>query len=560
MKTRILASLLFLNLYSPLHAQTDFSGALAPFMAEASAIPVPVPAGPAPEDSAVPAASRGVLDPVWSNPSRLVCKLTGTDSHNFSGTNAQVRGTDLGSMFEHKGKTYFIFGDTSIVDPVPANHLSNFLAYTSDTDASDCIDLHYITMRDLFRDVADFYAKESNFQAEEEISEHYDIEQDISYDYDAHYNWARTVSRDISSAELVRKAGRIFNYYAVVKNSRTAMADYYARLAVRLANFGISFADDMAKPSTRNLASYQAHYNWALGAPMSEVNRETKLRFDKLFTAVDHSRVKQIFTSKTFPGEYTAIGTNGVSINGRIYIYFMSVKSWTPWTTNYAGIAYSDDDGHTFTRVDGFFPGNSNFVQVALVKHEGYLYLFGIPAGRAGGVKLARVPVNSVLDKSAYRYCNMLNGSPVWVSSEAEASVIVPGPVGELSVQWNAFLDSWLMFYLNDKDEPADKRHWIEARTAPALDGVWSREKFVVAPIDFSSMGGFGIYGPYMQPVYTAGNGETVYFLLSMWSHYNTFLLEATLTKPADAASVLMKAAPAPATGAKIRYSSRSGQ
>jgi hypothetical protein len=289
MRTRILTAVLALNLYGPLCAQTNFTPSVGAFGRQLAAqsvnIPVPVPVNADPGGAST-TENKGVAGSILKKPPETVCKLTGTDSHNYSGTNFQVKGTDLGSIFEHKGKTYFIFGDTNIRDPVPANHLSNVLAYASDTDASDCIDLQYFTMRDLFTNAADFYAKESDLQAEEEIKEAYDIDKDIAVNYQAHYDWARTVSFSTAENELLRKAGRIFNYYAAVKNDRPALADYYARLSVRLVNFGLSFADDIATPSPRNTPSYQGNYNWAMGASLNDINKEIRLKYDRLFPAV----------------------------------------------------------------------------------------------------------------------------------------------------------------------------------------------------------------------------------------------------------------------------------
>ncbi len=534
MRAMILTAVLVVNLSGRLCAQTDLNPGAGAFglrlAGQSLAIPVPAPVSVV-HRGAAGTDAQGAPGPAGKKKPEMVCKLTGVDSRNYSGTNAQVKGTDLGSIFEHKGKTYFLFGDTNIRDPIPANHLSNLLAYSSDQDASDCIDLHYFTMRDLFTDAADFYARESDLQAEEEIKEAYDIDKDIAANYQAHYDWARAAGFPAAENEILRKAGRIFNYYAAIKNDRPALADYYARLSVRLANFGLSFADDIAKPSSRNSASYQGHYNWALAASLNDINKELRLKYDRLFAGVEQVWVKQIFASKTFPEEFTDIPTNGISINGRIYIHFMSVKQWDPrsYKVNYAGIAYSDDDGKTFTRVDNLFPANSNFIQVAMVNDGGYLYLFGIPADRWGGVKLARVEESKVLDKSSYQFCKLVSGKPAWVNSEAEADLIVQAPVGELSVQWNSFLNSWLMLYLNDGNPDVTKKR-IEARTASDLWGPWGEAQVVVSPPDLpASVGLHSIYGPFMHPLFTEGNGETVYFLMSLWGPYNVFLMKTTL-------------------------------
>lgn len=531
MKTRILAAVMILNLSGSVGVMAGSASGETAFNRQASADPrflkVPEPQNPAPvgQGGDLPSGPNQEVNisAIWQNPPQMVCKLTGVGSFNDNGTGSQVKGVDLGSMFEHKGKMYFVFGDTNINAPTPSNELSNVLAYTSDKDASDCVSLHYISMRDLFPTVADFYAKESDLQAEEEIKESYDIAPDIFKDYQANFDWASAQTAGAAEAALLKKAGKIFSYYAVTKNSRPDLADYYARLSVRLSNFGVSFADNLTQTSPRHNPNYQPHYDWALKASLEELNTETKFRYDRLFAAVDQNLVKQMIASKTFPEEYTDIPTYGVSVNGRIYVYIMSIRGWTPWVSNFAALAYSDDDGKTFTRIDNFFPANSNFIQVALIRRGGYLYLFGIPTARNGGVKLARVPEDKILDKSAYRFYKQAGGGASWVDNEFDGSIIVPGQVGELAVQWNPFLNSWLMTYLNEG------RRWLEARTSPNLEGPWSPADYLAGRPEFSSVGGWGYYAPFIHPTYTENNGGTIYFLASLWSHYNVFVLKANL-------------------------------
>ncbi len=553
MITRILTAFLILNLSGSVCALTDSASGANDFNQRISVNPqtiaVPLPQNPSPagQGSGIPSGSPEDVSiaAIWQKPPQIVCKLTGVGSFNDSGTGSQVKGVDLGSMFEHKGKMYFVFGDTNINDATPSNHLSNVLAYTSDKDASDCVSLHYISMRDLFPSAADFYAKESVIQAKEEEKESYDIDQGIVNDYQTHYAWASAESVSAAEALLLQKAAKIFDYYANIKKSRPDLADYYARLSVRLSNFGISFADDITQTSPRHRPVYQPHYDWALKASLEDLNAETKVRYNKLFAAVERDQVKQIIASKTLPEEYTDIPTYGISVNGRIYIYIMSIRSWTPWSSNFAALAYSDDDGKTFTRIDDFFPANSNFMQVALINRGGYLYLFGIPSARNGGVKLARVPEDKILDKGAYKFYRQAGPGASWVDSEFDGSIIVPGQVGELAVQWNPFLNSWVMTYLNEG------RRWLEARTSVNLEGPWGPSDYLAGSPEFSSVGGWGYYGPYIHPTYTENNGETIYFLASLWSHYNVFVLKAPLYNPKKngqpAAAPGNAAAPAPA-------------
>ncbi len=214
-------------------------------------------------------------------------------------------------------------------------------------------------------------------------------------------------------------------------------------------------------------------------------------------------------------GEVTKIVTAGFSVGQRQFIWFMSVKQWGnpgQWEVNYSKIAYSDDNGNTWNLTEIQHTDTSNFIQVAVAAHNGYLYIWGIPAGRFGSVKLARVLPGDILDGSSYQY---YNGSG-WSNNENDAVIIVPSPVGELSVIWNPYLQSWLMMYLNEN------KACIEARFAAQPQGPWSAPETVVCSDRYPAL-----YGAYMHEKYMDNNGETVYFLMSQYGPYNVFLMKA---------------------------------
>ena len=213
-------------------------------------------------------------------------------------------------------------------------------------------------------------------------------------------------------------------------------------------------------------------------------------------------------------GEVTKIPTAGWSIQGRQFMWFMSVKQWGAagqWDVNFAEIAYSDDDGNTWVRSGSRRSGDSHFIHVAVAEHAGYLYVWGIPSGRFGGVKIARVLLPEVLDNAAYQYYT----GTTWSSNEAEAALIVDAPVGELSVLWNPYLQRWIMMYLNEN------RACIEVREAEQPQGSWRASVPVVCGTDYPAL-----YGAYMHPTYIEQEGKTVYFLMSQWGPYNVFLMQ----------------------------------
>ncbi len=213
-------------------------------------------------------------------------------------------------------------------------------------------------------------------------------------------------------------------------------------------------------------------------------------------------------------GEVTKIPTAGWSIQGRQFLWFMSVKQWKKpgrWEVNYSEIAYSDDDGNRWSRSGTRWPGNSNFIQVAVAEQSGYVYFWGVPAGRFGGVKLARVLPPDVLNKAAYRYYTGTG----WSASETEGVLVVDPPVGELSVSWNPYLQRWIMMYLNESTAR------IELREAREPEGPWSAPWEIASARDYPAL-----YGAFMHGKFVENNGETVYFLMSRFGPYNVFLMQ----------------------------------
>ena len=258
-------------------------------------------------------------------------------------------------------------------------------------------------------------------------------------------------------------------------------------------------------------------------AVISDRNPDNGLTFETMIMdKPGHAREllhKSIWDSSVIP-------THGVAVGERMFLHYMAVKHWGghgQWTLRKSGLAYSDDKGQTWRYADKFkWDGGSNFGQVAIVKFEKDLYFFGIPGGRSGGVKLAKVNQNAILDKSAYQYfTGAADGRPLWRSEENAAALIVPAPVGEPSVIWNPYLNRWIMTCLDRKQGA------IVIREAPDLWGPWSQPLVLVSAREFPG----GIYGAYMHPWYTGNNGETIYFAMSKWKSYSVFWMSARLVK-----------------------------
>ncbi len=233
-------------------------------------------------------------------------------------------------------------------------------------------------------------------------------------------------------------------------------------------------------------------------------------------------RARDLLPRHLWRREVTRIPTYGVSIAGRMYLHYMSVRRWgSPgrWTLTLSGLAYSDDSGVSWTAPrSARWPANSNYGQVAFVKDRGYVYLFGIPGGRYGGVKLARVPVSQVLELWRYQHWT---GSGWAEEDEARGATIVPAPIGELSVRWSEQLARWVMMYLDEA------RGAIVLRVAETLSGPWSEPSLVTTAAEYPQL-----YAPYLLPRPEADGW--LYFTMSLFGPYNVYLMRTALDRLAE--------------------------
>jgi hypothetical protein len=242
---------------------------------------------------------------------------------------------------------------------------------------------------------------------------------------------------------------------------------------------------------------------------------------------------KQVVNSIGWAGkEVGIIPTAGIAVGKTQFMNIMSIRNWDNpggWSTNFSAIAMSPDNGQNWGVYPGtvraagpegtanvaYVRGNENFQQGAFVKSgDGYVYSFGTPAGRSGAAFVSRVPQARVPDLTAYQYWN--SDQNAWVpTNPGAATPVIPGPVGEMSVQYNTYLKKYLVLYCNGAND-------VVARTAPAPQGPWSGEQMLVRSSEIPG----GIYAPFLHPWST---GQDLYFNLSLWSAYNVMLMHTAL-------------------------------
>ncbi|WP_308301076.1 MULTISPECIES: DUF4185 domain-containing protein [unclassified Crossiella] len=215
--------------------------------------------------------------------------------------------------------------------------------------------------------------------------------------------------------------------------------------------------------------------------------------------------------------EITVIPTAGVAAGNRDVVHYMSIKSWGPWTTNYSGLAYSDDGGRSWVKDPALRWSNSGggarFQLGAFAKDGGYTYLFGTPNGRFGAAHLARVPEHRVLELGVYEYWT----ADGWQLGGLDRAIpVFGGQIGELSVQYNTVLRRWVALTLDES------RAAIVLRTAPAPTGPWTGGRVVVRGTDHPAL-----YGAFLHP--DSARSNEIHFVMSQWGPYHSKLMRLRL-------------------------------
>lgn len=232
--------------------------------------------------------------------------------------------------------------------------------------------------------------------------------------------------------------------------------------------------------------------------------------------------------------EQTRIPTAMLALGERLYLHYMSVRGFAAqggvWECNFSRFVYSDDRGHSWRAAPDILGGrDSNFNMLALSAERGsgnqdgeYVYALGTPCGRFGSVRAARVRPAEILRPRAWQYLTALSsdGSPTWGARRADAIEVIPGPAGEGSLLWNPYLERWMYTTLNERTAA------LELREAAAPWGPWSEPHTLAGASEYPQL-----YGAYMTPAYLTRGGRTLYFVMSLFDPYNTFLMRAELER-----------------------------
>lgn len=267
--------------------------------------------------------------------------------------------------------------------------------------------------------------------------------------------------------------------------------------------------------------------------------------------------------------EMTKIPTGAVVVDGTIYVFHFSIRSWSisdpGKRMNFGGLIKSRDGGCTWARVPGIVFANhvagehSDYLQrlinedidrkpaydIDLKEHfgyhftsiypkwgpDGYVYLFGEASFDADGIKLARVPASQIEDYEAYEYLIKYdNGQPIYErgatgrihAHEASDNYVLKERSREISIVYNEFLKKWMLFKISETGGIPELVFYL----ANELHGPY-HQRHAICPKQDPRFGGATVYAPLTCEEMMRDGGRTIYLLLSQWLPiYNPMLIK----------------------------------
>lgn len=253
-------------------------------------------------------------------------------------------------------------------------------------------------------------------------------------------------------------------------------------------------------------------------------------------------------TNPTLNPEVTLVPTGGVSIpragSARGYRQVMCLMSVNHWgdnggnSINYAGLAYSDDDGQTWTRTTWRWDNDATFASritgLWMWRHtDGYVYALSQGIYRVDAPVALRCLQDDVLTQSSWEYWDGTSwiantptaAVPVW--SVKNAAGAYDGSMGEPSLYYNPGNQCWVSVYLNEIDFV--NGYGIYMRSASRVEGPWSTPQKLHDAAYWSPPQ--GVYGGFIHPwsAVPPQGASDLYFHVSLADPYSTYLMKTTL-------------------------------
>lgn len=238
----------------------------------------------------------------------------------------------------------------------------------------------------------------------------------------------------------------------------------------------------------------------------------------------------------------TCIPTGALVLDGVYYMWYMEVGTFLEtgeWDVYRNCVVKSEDKGVTWTKIpdlewvckdaneeEGIAP---NFGQIyPLDGGDGYVYIYGLPGGRSGGVKLGRVKYDEIENFESYEYFKKIknDGTVDWragsnglksIKADTNSYIVMP-MCGEISVCWNEYMNRYVMTYMQNNSQ-------IVMRRSTTPWGEWSSSDAIITQGDISTL-----YGGLSHSAMMTHDGQRMYLFVSVWyPTYNVKLVEVVL-------------------------------
>lgn len=235
---------------------------------------------------------------------------------------------------------------------------------------------------------------------------------------------------------------------------------------------------------------------------------------------------------------WTNIPTGGVVVDGTIYVFYMEVGRFgsNTWDT-YSGRVVKSVDGKTWELCEELIwqgkdeneevQNAANFNQIFPYDDGEYIYIYGIPGGRMGGVKLGRVLREKIEKFEEYEYFAGYESdgkTPIWIKGteglnavgkdnyqtvdQDESYLLQRSGIGEVCVFYNEYLNQYLMTYFTN-DGSAINMHYSATPYGP-----WSTRPMVICQTGDVGVG-MGIYAGLSHQMMSTNQGQRIFMIIS---------------------------------------------
>lgn len=279
--------------------------------------------------------------------------------------------------------------------------------------------------------------------------------------------------------------------------------------------FGDTFGNDF-NPDPNNPGPNGSRWRSNVLAFSKNKDLDQGIVFDNMVAGSDNKAKELLPGARS--GTTSLIPTSAIRVNGVDYVHCFKVNSWTPnLSTKYSSLYKSTDGGQNWSQVQTVnFTSDSRFALVGFYRKDGFVYMIGTPTYRNKPAYLARIKEEDIENQANYEYWNGTNKE--WIKGdEGQATVLIGGTVGELSLIYNSTYKKWIIAYFNSAD------YNITMRIADDITGPWDTKFVLATGAEYPQL-----YGSFFHPL--SSTGDYLYFTMSMWQPYNVFLMKVELS------------------------------